>query len=94
MEQQNELLRSAYQIACRKGTETNWDAFKKNLEKELLKQAGIVTEEDMQSVCNNMGIPKEQVILRATCTARTCRMSQEMLNEICDDALIRVSNDE
>jgi hypothetical protein len=88
MEERNELLRSAYAIACRKGAETNWDALKKNLEKELLKQAGIVTESDMQSVSERMGIPKEQIILRATCTAKTYRMSQETLNEICDDALI------
>jgi hypothetical protein len=88
MEEQNELLRSVYQIACRKGEETNWFAFKANLEKELLRQAGIVTEADMQRVSEKMGIPKEQIILRATCTAKTYRMSQEMLNEICDDALI------
>lgn len=88
MEEQNELFRSAYQIACRKGVETNWFAFKANLEKELLRQAGIVTEADMQRVSEKMGIPKEQIILRATCTAKTYRMSQEMLNEICDDALI------
>ena len=64
MENQNELLRSAYQIACRKGEETNWFAFKDNLEKELLKQAGIVTETDMQSMSVKMGIPKEQIILK------------------------------
>ena len=82
MEEQNELLRSAYAIACRKGEETNWFAFKDNLEKELLKQAGIVTEADMHSVSEKMGIPKEQIILRATCTAKTYRMSQEMLEAV------------
>jgi len=81
MDEQNSLLRSAYQIACRKGEETNWKAFKNNLEKELLRQAGI------------SGVTDEQLILRATCTAKTYRMSQEMLNEICDDALIRTEDD-
>ena len=75
--EQNELLRTAYQIACRKGEQTNWDVFKKNLEKELLKQNNIETAEDMQAVSKAMGIPEEQIILRATCTARTYRMPRD-----------------
>lgn len=35
---QNELLRSAYQIAARRGKETNWDAFIIRLEEELAAQ--------------------------------------------------------
>ena len=34
----NQLLRSAYSIAKRKGVETNWDAFERSLEKELMLQ--------------------------------------------------------
>lgn len=35
----NELLRSAYTIACREGIETDWLAFRKWLEKVLLEQS-------------------------------------------------------
>jgi len=55
----NQLLRSAYQIAKRKGADTNWEAFEKSLEKELLLEAGLSDE-----------TIDEQPILRATCTAR------------------------
>ena len=75
--EQNELLRMAYQIACREGQDTNWPVFKKNLETELLKQAGIITLEDMPSIAKSLGVSEEQIILRATCTARTCRMPRE-----------------
>lgn len=73
MEETNSLLRSAYAIACRKGKETNWEAFKNNLEKELLKQAGVPEYADRQT------------ILRATCTAKTYRSPEiEFLNvQIC-----------
>lgn len=59
--EQNELLRSAYQIAQRKGATTNWEAFEKNLRRELLHQVGCPDSQD------------EQIILRATCTAKTYR---------------------
>lgn len=55
----NQLLRSAYQIAKRKGVDTNWEAFEKSLEKELLLEAGL----------SNATVD-EQTVLRATCTAR------------------------
>ncbi len=35
MENQKSLLRSAYQIAERNGKDTNWDAFKHNVQEEL-----------------------------------------------------------
>lgn len=57
----NELLRSAYQIAERQGKDTNWEAFKNNLQSELLKQAQ-ATDAD------------EQTTLRATCTPKTYRV--------------------
>ena len=62
MEEQNELLRSACQIAERCGENTNWTAFKKNVCNELLKQAGQPETTD------------EQIILRATCTPKTYRL--------------------
>jgi hypothetical protein len=62
MERYNELLRSAYAIAEREGKQTNWSAFKNRLREELLKQAGVPDSTD------------EQIILRATCTARTFRL--------------------
>jgi hypothetical protein len=37
-ERSNQLLRSAYSIAQRKGVDTNWDAFERCLEKELVLQ--------------------------------------------------------
>jgi len=57
----NELLRSVYQIAEREGVNTNWQAIKANVQRELLIQAGRPDSED------------EQIILRATCTAKTYR---------------------
>ena len=38
----NELLRSAYEIASRDGVNTNWDGFKKQLEKILIRQAELL----------------------------------------------------
>lgn len=58
----NELLRSAYQIAQRKGKDTNWKAFENNLKEELLNQA------------EKAGSTDEQTILRATCTPKTYRI--------------------
>ena len=60
----NELLRSAHEIAKRKGANTNWEAFENNLKKELLKQVGFEGSTD------------EQIILRATCTPKTYRISE------------------
>lgn len=34
----NQLLRSAYQIAKRKGVDTNWSTLQLSIERELLKQ--------------------------------------------------------
>jgi len=56
----NQLLRSAYQIAKRKGADTNWEAFEKSLEKELLLEVGL-----SDTVGND-----EQSVLRATCSPR------------------------
>lgn len=55
------LLRSAHEIALRNGEETNWDAFRRSVRKELFEQAGIADLND------------EQTVLRVTCTARTYR---------------------
>jgi len=57
----NELLRSAYQIAEREGKDTNWEAFKNNLQAELLTQTQAPDTD-------------EQTILRATCTPKTYRV--------------------
>jgi hypothetical protein len=54
----NGVLRSAYQIAKRKGESTNWEAFEKLLETELLRQSG-------------GDASNEQQVLRSTCTAKT-----------------------
>jgi len=58
----NELLRSAHEIAKRKGVDTNWEAFENNICKELLKQAGVPETTDTQT------------ILRATCTPKTYKV--------------------
>lgn len=62
----NMLLRSAHEIAKRRGEGTNWDAFLNSVQAELLRQAGASSRET-----------DEQTILRATCTARTYRSPQE-----------------
>ena len=61
MKNSNELLRSAFQIAQRKGKDTNWEAFENNLKRELTKQLGVASTD-------------EQSVLRATCTAKTYRI--------------------
>ncbi|MCK5613711.1 hypothetical protein KAR91_68235 [Candidatus Pacearchaeota archaeon] len=61
MNESNELLRSAYQIALREGKDTNWEAFKQNVKTELTKAPGI----DPSS---------KQQVLRATITPRTFRI--------------------
>jgi hypothetical protein len=65
MTETNSLLRSAYAIACRKGKDTNWEAFARNVKAELFKQAEIP------------GCKDEQTGLRATCTAKTYHMVQD-----------------
>jgi hypothetical protein len=60
--EQNGLLRSAYQIAEREGKDTNWTAFLNNLQRELLREAGV------------SGSTDEQTVLRATCTPKTYRL--------------------
>lgn len=62
MDPVNDLLRSAYEIAKRKGADTNWEAFENNLRSALLKQAGVPN------------IADEQEVLRATVTPRTYRI--------------------
>jgi hypothetical protein len=63
---QNSLLRSAYQIAQRKGKDTNWEAFENNLKKELLEQSGAPDPCD------------EQAVLRSTCTPLTYRIQPDV----------------
>lgn len=65
LDRSNELLRSAYAVVLRKGVDTNWDALKANLEKELLAEAGAP-----------VGCTEEQIILRATCTPKTYRLPE------------------
>ena len=64
IKESNELLRSAYAIASREGKNTNWDAFRKNVEKVLVSQA-----------CADH-TDKDQV-LRATVTPLTYRVIDE-----------------
>jgi len=71
MEEQNELLRSAFQIAQREGKDTNWEAFSNNLEKELLRQAGY------ENMLEHNIDDRQQIVLRATCTAKTYRIVEE-----------------
>lgn len=59
------LLRSAHEIALRNGEETNWDAFRRSVRKELFEQAGLADFND------------EQTVLRVTCTARTYRAIEQ-----------------
>ena len=61
MSMQNELLRSAFQIATRDGADTNWEAFANNLKNELVRQSSADIEDEEQ-------------VLRSTCTAKTFRM--------------------
>lgn len=44
MSKQNELLRSAYSIAKRKGVDTNWDAFERSVLELLMKQQDCAVE--------------------------------------------------
>ncbi|MEH6812936.1 MAG: hypothetical protein V7677_10450 [Motiliproteus sp.] len=60
MKEAIELLRSACQIAKRKGDDTNWEAFQNRLEDVLVKQA-------------NGDRDNPDQVARATCTARTFR---------------------
>lgn len=66
MKEFQELLRSAYEIARRKGKDTNWDAFENNLRDELLKQSNVY------------GTTDDLLIKRATCTPKTYRMIPEV----------------
>ena len=65
----NDLLRSAYQIACRNGENTNWEAFKTNLERELMNQVGYLDSEDPQDT------------IRATCTPLTYHFISEEISK-------------
>lgn len=38
----NEICRSAYSVAARRGVETNWEPFKEKIEKSLLLQHQII----------------------------------------------------
>jgi len=67
--EQNSLLRSVYQIAQRKGKDTNWEALENNVKKELLIQSGIGGFEFKEV--------NEQFILQATCTPLTYRLPSE-----------------
>ena len=57
----NELLRSAHAIASRCGVDTNWSAFLKNVECELVVQASSIS-----------GVSKRA---SATCTAKTYKIA-------------------
>lgn len=46
----NEMLRSAYQIASRKGKETNWESFTKCLEGELVAEHDTLREFGSKSI--------------------------------------------
>ena len=70
MDQTESLLRSAYQIAQRKGKNTNWGAFERNLLAELTKHLWANDELD------------DQDILRATCTPLTYRVVNPDVTEI------------
>lgn len=59
----NELLRSAYAIACREGQDTNWDAFKQRVEEALLDQS--------EHQHGTRSVPA------ATCTPKTFRLPPE-----------------
>lgn len=56
----NDLLRSAYQIAKRNGADTNWPAFVKRLEGELIAESVLIN-----GTCH---VPS------ATCTPKTFRL--------------------
>lgn len=45
----NELLRSAYSIACRDGKDTNWEAFRGRLKCELDREHAIMHKETIKS---------------------------------------------
>lgn len=62
----NELLRAAHGIAKRKGEDVNWEAFEASLRKELLTQMRLDDNTE-----------DEQLILRATCTARVYRAVEQ-----------------
>lgn len=66
MKEFQELLRSAHEIAKRKGKDTNWGAFENNLRDELLKQSNV------------FGTTDEQIVKRATCTPKTYRIIPEV----------------
>ena len=57
----NELLRSAHAIASRRGVDTNWSAFLKNVECELVVQASSIS---------GVSTPAS-----ATCTAKTYKIA-------------------
>jgi hypothetical protein len=56
----NDVLRSVYAVICRKGKSTNWDALEEKVREELLFQAGLPSDTG-----------DDQLLLRATCTAKT-----------------------
>lgn len=49
----NSLLRSAYSIASRNGEQTNWDAFKSAVYKELVEEHKIKTSTDNNKPSNS-----------------------------------------
>lgn len=71
----NDILRSAHEIAMREGKDTNWSAFANRLRSCLLEQAGLSAD-----------TTDAQLILRATCTPRTFRQPREGLQEQCKEA--------
>ena len=59
----NELLRSAYEIANREGVQTNWEAFKANVLRQLFIDAGVV-----------VGAMDPDLVARVSCTPKTYRV--------------------
>lgn len=62
MTEEQDLLRSAYQIALRAGVDTNWEAFTRRLRTYLLSASRLPADSDD----NDVAI--------ATCTAKTFRI--------------------
>ena len=73
MEIPNSLLRSAYQIAQRKGRNTNWDAFERAVKRELLELSNV----EYTTLSGVGDISDVQDTLRATCTPLTFKVPEE-----------------
>ena len=52
IEESNSLLRSAYQIAARDGSKTNWEAFRNQVYKALIRQHEMMYPKDKNETSN------------------------------------------